>query len=46
MPIYKIYGKRGAERRNRRFHARMQWAAVALSAVLLGLAVLMFSRIH
>ena len=46
MPIYKIYGKRGAERRSRRNHARMQWAAIALSAVLLGLAVLMLSRMH
>ena len=46
MPIYKIYGKRGAERRSRRNHSRMQWTAIVLSAVLLGLAVLMLSRMH
>ncbi len=46
MPIYKIYGKRSAERRNRRIHARMRWVAVAVSAVLLGLAVVMLLHMH
>ena len=41
MPIYKVYGKRGTERRSRRIQKRMRWTAVALSAVLLGLAVVM-----
>ena len=45
MPIYKIYGKRGAERRNRRLHARLRWTAVILSAALLGLAVVMMTHV-
>ena len=41
MPIYRVYGKRGEDRRSRRIQARMRWTAVALSVVLLGLAVVM-----
>ena len=46
MPIYKIYGKRSADRRDRRIQSRRRWLAVAVSAVLLGLAVAMFFNAH
>ena len=46
MPIYKIYGKRSADRRDRRILARRRWMAIAVSAVLLGLAAVMFMHAH
>ena len=46
MPIYRIYGKRGAERRSRRLHTRMRWAALLLSAAMLALAAAMLMHGH